>query len=96
MSKWILVAGVLVLILALATGVYQRSLERRAHAQAVGIGGIRPDVASVAGMANGQSVIYLLDVNSGILVAQRIDMANSRIENAGQRNVAADLARIPG
>ncbi len=96
MTKWIIVAGLVLLNAVLAAGVYQRTVERHAQAQAVGIGGVRPDVAAVSGVSNGQTVIYMLDVNSGILVAQRIDIANSKIDNAGVRNVAADLSRIPG
>jgi hypothetical protein len=91
MTRWIIVAGLVVLNGMLAVGVYQRLAEPRAQAQ-IGVGA-RPDIASVAGTSNGATVVYLLDVNSGKLVALRVDVANSRVDRAAQRNVAADLQR---
>jgi len=94
MTRWIVVAGLTVLNIVLSVGVFTHRMERSAQAQAAGIGGVRPDIAAVAAVNNGQSVIYMLDVNTGVLVAQRIDVANSRIETLGRRNVAQDLARV--
>jgi len=89
-----IMAGLVVLNAVLGVGVYQHVMERPVQAQQGGIGGPRGDLAAVAGVSNGQSVIYMLDVTSGVLVAQRIDVANSRIETVGRRNVAQDLARV--
>ena len=94
MTRWMIVAGLAVLNAVLGAGVYQHLMERDATAQ--GIGGVRPEVAAVAGISNGQTVIYMLDVNTGMLVAQRVDVANAKVETIGRRNVAQDLSRIPG
>lgn len=92
MTRWIIVAGLVVLNGMLGVGVYQKLAERPTQAQ---IGGGRPDVVAVAGISNGQTVIYLLDANSGKLVATRIDVANSRFDTPMLRDVGADLKRIP-
>src|SRR5205085_7551700 len=94
MTRWMVVAGLVVLNILLGVGVFTHRMERSAQAQAAGIGGVRPEIAAVAGVNNGASIIYMLDVNSGVLVAQRVDVANSRIETLGRRNVAQDLARV--
>ncbi len=78
MTRWLIVAGLVVLNGMLAAGVYQRFAEPKAQAQ-IG-GGARPDIASVAGVSNGATVVYLLDVNSGKLEALRIDVTNSRVD----------------
>jgi hypothetical protein len=90
MTRWIIVAGLVVLNGILGVGVYQRLVERPTQAQ---IGGAKIDISAVAGNANGQSIIYLLDVSSGALVAQRVDSANNRTDIVAKRNVGADLSR---
>jgi len=95
MTKWIIVAGLVVLNGILGIGVYQRIAERPAVA-AGGIGGApKTDVTAVAGNTNGQTIIYMLDVNSGILIAQRVDVAQNRLDVISKRNVAGDLNAIP-
>ena len=91
MSKWI-VAGLIVLNLILGVGVYQRLVEQKATAQ--GIGRAVPQVATVAGQAGGNSVIYILDVNTGRMVALKNDIVSKRIDIIDTVDVAADLARI--
>jgi len=91
MTRWIIVAGLVVLNGMLALGVYQR-FEPKANAQ-IGVGA-RADIASVAGPANGATIIYMLDVNSGKLVALRLDLANSRIERVAGRDVGQDLKQV--
>lgn len=90
MTRWIIVAGLVLLNGMLGVGVYQRLAEPKANAQ---IGVARTDIAAVAGPANGATIIYLLDVNSGGLVALRMDIANNRIDRVAVRNVGADLRR---
>jgi hypothetical protein len=92
MTRWFIVAGLVVLNGILGVGVYQRLGERQAQAQ---IGAARLDVVSIAGVSNGQTVIYLLDANSGILLARRIDVANGRFDPPIRRDVGADLRKIP-
>ena len=92
MTRWIIVAGLVVLNGMLGVGVYQKLAERSAQAQ-IGVG--RADIVAVAGVSNGQTVIYLLDATSGKLVATRIDVANSRFDAPMLRDVGADLKRIP-
>jgi hypothetical protein len=92
MTRWIIVAGLVVLNGMLGIGVYQKMAERHAQAQ---IGGARLDIISIAGVSNGQTVIYLLDANSGKLIATRIDVANSQFGAPILRDVGSDLKRIP-
>jgi hypothetical protein len=92
MTRWIIVAGLVVLNGMLAAGVYQRFAEPKAQAQ-IGAGP-RMDLAAVAGVSNGATVIYLLDVNSGKLAALRVDLTNSRMERLNSRDVASDLSKI--
>ncbi|HVT79333.1 MAG TPA: hypothetical protein VHM90_01640 [Phycisphaerae bacterium] len=92
MTRWIIVAGLVVLNGMLAVGAYQRLAEPKAHAQ-IGVGA-RADIAAVAGPANGATAIYMLDVNSGKLVALRLDVANNRLDRVAQRNVGQDLAQV--
>jgi len=91
MTRWILVAGLVVLNGILGAGVYQKLAERPAQAQ---IGGGGRNIVSIAGISNGQTVIYLLDATSGNLVATRVDVANSRFDVPMKRNVAEDLKRF--
>jgi len=94
MTRWFIVAGLLVLNGILGVGVYQRLGERPAQAQAIGAG-VRRDVVSIAGMSNGQTVIYLLDANSGLLVATRLDVARGTFDAPIRHDVGTDLKRIP-
>jgi hypothetical protein len=94
MTRWLLVAGLAVLNLVLGAGVYMRlGLERSAEAQS-GIGMTKPEVAAVAGTSNGQTAVYLLDVNTGWLRTYRIDVTNHRVDPVTQINVAENLSRI--
>jgi hypothetical protein len=95
MTRWFILAGLIVLNGILGVGVFQRTMERRADAQMGGIGGPNLDVVTLAGISNGQTVIYLLDANSGILLARRIDVANQRFDPPIRRDVATDLRKIP-
>ncbi len=96
MNRWFILAGLIVLNAILGVAVAQRFIERSAQAQMGGIGaGPVVDVVAVAGLSNGQTVIYLLDTNSGVLIGRRIDVANQRFDPPIRRNVGADLAKIP-
>jgi hypothetical protein len=90
MTRWMIVAGLVVLNALLGAGVFQL-MERKAQAQARGP---LPEVAALAGISNGQTVIYLFDMTTGRLVAQRVDVANGRVEVIGRRDVAQDMARV--
>jgi hypothetical protein len=93
MTRWFIVAGLVVLNGILGVGVYQRlGGDRTAQAQ-IG-GGARMELVSIAGVLNGQTVIYVMDANSGMLVARRIDAANARMDPPIRRDVAADLRRL--
>jgi hypothetical protein len=60
-----------------------------------GVPGIRPELLSVAGTSKNQTVLYVMDTNTGILQVRRVDMTNKRIEAPIQHNVGNDLRRIP-
>jgi hypothetical protein len=86
------VAGLVVLNLLLAGGVYLRfGGEKKADAQ---IGKVAMDIATVAGQSNNQSIVYIMDVNTGQLAAVKTDALNNRIERVAVRNVAADIQRL--
>jgi hypothetical protein len=92
MTRWLLVAGLAALNLVLGAGVYMRlGVERSAQAQ---IGMTKPEIAAVAGTSNGQTAVYLLDVNSGWLRTYRVDVTNHRVDPVAQINVAENLSRI--
>ncbi|MCL2640736.1 MAG: hypothetical protein FWD53_07820 [Phycisphaerales bacterium] len=90
MARWI-VTGLIVLNLMLGIGVYLRLGEKSVNAQ---IGRAAPQIATVAGQANNNSIIYILDVNSGELIALKNDLVNKRIDPLDRVNVARDMARI--
>jgi hypothetical protein len=92
MTRWFIVAGLIVLNGILGFGVYHRLVERQVNAQ-VGAGNL--DVVACAGVSGGQTVVYLLDANSGVLLARKVDAANQRFDPPVRRDVAADLRRIP-
>jgi hypothetical protein len=89
MTRWFILAGLIVANVVLGVSVFQR-MERRADAQA----GMPLDLVTVAGVSGGKTVIYTLDANSGILVARRVDVANQRFDAPIRRDVGADLRRI--
>jgi hypothetical protein len=92
MSKWLILSGLVLLNLILGTAVYQKiGGERAAFAQ---IGQQKLNVASVAGVQNGQTMIYMLDISSGGLIAIRVDLANRTANRIASRNVAADLRSL--
>jgi hypothetical protein len=92
MSKWLILSGLVLLNLILGTAVYQKiGGERAAFAQ---IGAQKINIASVAGVQNGQTMIYMLDVGSGRLIAIRVDMANRTTNRVAGRDVAADLRNL--
>ena len=93
MTRWMIVAGLVVLNAILGAGVYQL-LERKAQAGGVGPGP-RPEIAVVTGMSGGQAVIYMLEPAGLRLVAQRVDVTNAKLEVIGRRDVAQDMARVP-
>jgi hypothetical protein len=79
----------------LGAGVYLRFGERTAQAQQIGRAG--GDFATVAGQANGtQSIIFILDVNDGVLAALQTDVVNKIVKRVAVRNVADDIKRIKG
>jgi hypothetical protein len=90
MARWI-VAGLIVLNLILGAGIYLRFGEKTAQAQ---IGRPAGDFATVAGQANGFSVIYILDVNNGVLAALQPDIASRSIKRVAVRNVGDDIKRL--
>ena len=90
MTRWI-VAGLIVVNLLLGAGVYLRlGGETPAKAQ---IGGGMRNLATVAGQANNQSIVYILDVNTGILVAMDNNPGQG-VKFLARRDVAQDLKRI--
>jgi|WetSurMetagenome_2_1015567.scaffolds.fasta_scaffold945038_2 hypothetical protein len=91
MTRWLILAGLIVLNGILAVGVYQRGLERRADAQMAGAG---PDLVTIVGNAGGQTVVYTLDANTGILVARRLDITNQKFDPPIRREVTVDLRKI--
>jgi len=92
MTRWIILAGLVVVNGLLGVAVYQRLAERPAQAQ---IGAGRVDVISVAGVSNGQTVVYMMDATSGALQAVRVDVSNGRMETVARTNVAGDMKQIP-
>ena len=92
MKRWLMVSGLAVLNLLLGTAVYQRlGGEQKAQAQ---IGAQKAELATVAGSQNGQTCIYLMDVNTGLLLAYRLDIPNQKFQFITKRQVAADLQRV--
>ena len=89
MARWI-VAGLIALNLMLGAGVYQRLCEQKANAQ---IGRGAPQIATVAGQANGSSVVYMLNVSTGELVAIRNEVAKG-VTVIDRVDVAAAITRI--
>ena len=92
MTRWIILAGLVVVNGLLGTAVYQRLAERHAQAQ---IGGGKIDVISVAGVSNGQTVVYMMEANSGRLQATRVDVSNGRMDIVARADVGADMKQIP-
>ena len=90
MIKWLIVSGLLVLNFILGAGVYQ-SLERSAKAQ-IG-GGARANIAEICGIVNNQTIIYLLETDTGKMVAVRLDITGKRLVLFGGRDVGADFKR---
>ncbi len=93
MTRWLIVAGLVVLNGMLGVGVYQRLAEKSATAQAVG-SGPHPDFVVVAGVNNSQVVVYTLDALMGTLSANRIDPINGAFMPPILHNVAADFKRV--
>jgi hypothetical protein len=92
MTRWIL-AGLIVLNVLLGAGVYLRfGGENAAYAQ-IGRGG--GEFATVSGNNNGQAIVYILEANTGRLIAIRADPVNRKVELIGGKDVASDLARMP-
>ncbi len=90
MRYWI-VAGLVLLNLMLAAGVYSH-FERSALAQ---IGAAKGDYAVVAGANNGQAIVYIMESGTGNLIAVRTDPVNHVIQLIAKKPVAQDLASIP-
>jgi hypothetical protein len=93
MTRWLIVAGLVVLNGILGAGVYERLSERKADAQ-VGVGP-RPDFVVVTGVNNGQTVVYTMDALMGRMVANRIDGVSGQFMPPVVRDVTADFKRIP-
>jgi hypothetical protein len=87
MARWI-VAGLVVLNVMLGIGVYLR-MESKAQAQ---IGRGAGNYATVAGQANMDSVVYILEVTKGQLVALKTNGGDVR--KMAERDIAKDLERI--
>ena len=91
MARFI-VAGLMVLNIVLGIGLYlQMGGEKTAKAE---IGRPLADVATVTGTANGNTIVYILDVSSGNIAAMQTDVVNNQLKVIDRRNVAADIARI--
>jgi hypothetical protein len=91
MTRWI-VAGLVVLNMLLGAGVYLRlGGERTAVAQGIGGGG--GEYAVVAGFNNAQTILYILEVNTGRMIAIRTDPVNHKAELVTRGSVTPDLAR---
>ena len=91
MTKWLILSGLFVLNLVLGVGAYQAlHVEKTANAQ---IGGGKANVAEIAGIVNNQTVVYLLNTDTGQLVSYRLDITGKRFTPMAQRNVAADMRR---
>ena len=91
MTRWI-VASLIVLNLLLGAGVYLRwGGERAANAQ---IGAARGNISAVSGFNANQSIVYMLEANTGRLVAIRTDPTNHKVEVAAYRTIADDLRRF--
>ena len=88
MTRWIVVAGLVVLNILLGIGVYQR-MESKAHAQ---IGRGVGNYATVAGQANMDCVVYILEVNKGQLVALKANGGD--VKPLASRDIGKDLERI--
>ena len=90
MTKWI-VAGLIVLNLLLGAGLFFRmGGEKTANAQ---IGATQSDYTLVSGYANQQSVLYMLQLSTGRLIAIRVDPINHDIKPVAGRNVTQDIPR---
>jgi len=87
MARWI-VAGLIVLNVLLGVGVYLR-WEPKANAQ---IGKGTGEYATVAGTSYNQSIVYILEVNTGKLVAVRTD--GGKVMAVAAHDVSADIKRL--
>jgi len=90
MARWI-VAGLIILNILLGVGCYLRFGEKTAQAQIGRPGG---DFATVAGQGNNNSVIYILDVNDGVLAVLQTDVMNRNVKRLAVRNVGDDIKRM--
>ncbi len=90
MARWI-VSGLIALNLLLALALFQRlGFDRPAYAQ---LGGNKSYVA-VAGYSVGDTVVYVLEVTSGRLVAIRTSSIDRKVTVSAGRNITADFARV--
>jgi len=91
MARWI-ISGLVLLNLLLGAAVYSRlGGEKAAQAQ---IGAGRGNYATVSGYSGGQAVVYILELNSGNLIAVKTDPVNRTVNLAATRKVGEDLARL--
>jgi hypothetical protein len=91
MARWI-VAGLVVVNLLLGLGVWMRLGGERTAKADIGKPGL--NFATVSGQSNNDSIIYVLEVNSGRLVALQTSIINNSVKLIAQKNVAADMQRI--
>lgn len=94
LASWA-IGGLAVVNVALALGLYVRSGEPTAYAQAGG----RADVVVLSaryGQNNGAGVIVALDTSSGQLVVLRPNPMGPVMQVLDRHNAAADLQRLGG
>jgi hypothetical protein len=62
--------------------------EQTARAQ---FGRGQPNVSVVSGFSGGQAIVYVLESNTGQLIAVRTDPVNRKVDLVTRRNVAQDM-----
>ena len=90
MARWI-VSGLVALNILLGVGLFERlGVDRAAYGQ---LGGNKSYIA-VAGYSIGDTVVYVLEVTSGRLVAIRTSTVDRKVTVAAGRNISADFGRV--
>jgi hypothetical protein len=88
MTRWI-VGGLVVLNLLLGGAVWMRlGGEQKAQAQ---FGRGQANISVVSGFSGGQAIVYVLEANTGQLLAVKTDPVNRRVDLLTRRNVGQDM-----